>query len=377
MGREVVFRWGPTVDPGYDETTGEVTMRAELFVAVLGASSYVHAEALPSQKLIHWVAAHRHTFEHLGGCPAIVVSDNLRAGVRSAHRYEPDLNATFAEMAAHYGVAIIPARPHRPRDKAKAESGVLLAERWIIARLRNRRFFSLAELNEAIDGLVVWLNNRPFKRLEASRRSLFEELDRPALRPLPPTPYEFATWRNARLGLDYHLEVRSERHYYSAPYRLIGEHLQVRLSAATVEVFHKGRRMASHLRAYRPGWSTDPAHMPDSHRRHAEWTPARILFWARATGPATAALAEGIMARRAHPEQGFRSCLGIIRLGERYGAGRLEAACARAVSVGSYSYRSVQSILRSGLDAKALPAASEPERTHPDHENLRGAGYYH
>lgn len=321
----------------YDERTGEVAMRAELFVAVLGASSYVYAEALASQKLIHWVTAHVHTFEHLRGCPAIVVPDNLRSGVTKAHRYEPEINATFAEMAAHYGVAIIPARAHKPRDKAKAEGGVLLVERWIIARLRNLRFYSLAELNVAIEHLLAWLNDRPFKRLKGSRRSLFEELDRPALRPLPPARYEFATWKDARLGLDYHVEVHSERHYYSAPYRLIGELVGVRLSAATVEVFHKGHRVASHVRAYKPGWSTDPAHMPESHRRHAEWTPSRIVSWATRTGPATAALAEEIMGRRPHPEQGFRSCLGIIRLGQRYGAARFEAACARAAHIGSYS----------------------------------------
>jgi len=278
-----------------------------------------------------------------------VVSDNLRSGVTKAHRYEPDVNATFAEMAAHYGVAIIPARPYKPRDKAKAEGGVLLAERWIIARLRNRRLYSLGELNAAIEDLVAWLNDRPFKRLAGSRRSLFLELDRPALRPLPLARYEFATWKDARLGLDYHVEVRSERHYYSAPYRLIGELLRVRLSAATVEVFHNGRRVASHVRAYTPGWSTDPTHMPEAHRRHAEWTPGRIVLWARKTGPSTAALVEEIMARRPHPEQGFRSCLGVIRLSERYGTGRLEAACARAAHVGSYSYRSVQSILQKGV----------------------------
>jgi len=359
----------------YDERTAEVAMRAELFVAVLGASSYVYAEAVPSQKLLHWVAAHVHTFEHLGGCPAIVVPDNLRSGVTKAHRYEPDINATFAEMAAHYGVAVMPARAYKPRDKAKAEGGVLLVERWIIARLRNRRFCSLAELNEAIADLLAWLNDRPFKKLEGSRRLLFEELDRPALRPLPPDRYEFATWRDARLGLDYHVEVRSERHYYSAPYRLIGEALRVRLSAGTVEVFYKGRRVASHVRAYKPGWSTDPAHMPESHRRHAEWTPSRILAWAAKTGPATAALVEEMMARRPHPEQGFRSCIGIIALSDRYGADRLEAACARAGHAGSYSYRSVQSILRNNLDTKALPA-SEPGRAGPTHENLRGPGYY-
>jgi transposase len=268
-----------------------------------------------------------------------------------------------------------PARAYRPRDKAKAESGVLVAERWIIARLRNEHFTSLAEANLKIRGLVEWINARRFKKLDGSRKSLFEALDRPALRPLPLTRYEFATWRKAKLGMDYHVEVRANRHYYSAPYRLVGEVVEIRLSASTVEIFYRHRRVASHVRSYRSGYTTDPAHMPESHRRHASWTPSRVISWARQTGPSTAKLAEAIMAARPHPEQGFRSCMGIIRLGNRYGADRLEAACARALSVRSYSYRSVESILRAGLDKKPL-TGDEPERTHPTHDNLRGPDYY-
>jgi len=361
--------------PIYDARSGEVAFSAELFVAVLGASSYIYAEATRSQELQYWVAAHVSAFEHLAGCPAIVVCDNLRSGVTRSHRYEPDVNATYAEMAAHYNVAIIPARAYRPRDKAKAESGVLLAERWIIAALRNRRFTSLGEANLEIARLLAWINARPFKKLDGSRQSLFETLDRPALGPLPADRYEFATWRSAKLNIDYHVEVRSERHYYSVPYRLVGEVVDVRLSATTVEVFYRHRRVASHVRVYRPGYSTDPAHMPESHRRHAAWTPARIIAWAQHTGPATAKLAEAIMAARPHPEQGFRSCLGIIRLGDKYGSDRLEAACERALAVRSFSYRSVESILRAGLDKKPLPDDG-PARTHPSHDNLRGPEYY-
>ncbi len=361
--------------PIYDEKTGDVTFEAELFVAVLGASSYLYAEAVRSQELLHWVTAHCHAFEFLGGCPAIVVCDNLRSGVTRPNRYEPDVNATYQEMAAHYGVAVIPARSYKPRDKAKVEAGVLVAERWIMARLRNERFGSLGAANAEIGRLVEWVNARPFKKLPGSRASLFEELDRPALRPLPADRYEFATWRKAKLNIDYHIEVRADRHYYSVPHRLAGEAVDVRLSAATVEVFHRHRRVASHVRRFSPGYSTDPAHMPESHRRHAAWTPSRIVSWAAKTGPATAKLVEAVMAARPHPEQGFRSCLGIVRLGDRYGAERLEAACERALAVRAHSYRSIDSILRTGLDRQPLPADG-PARAHPDHDNVRGPDYY-
>jgi transposase len=359
----------PIVDPA----SGEVS-HAELFVAVLGASSYTYAEALPSQALPHWIAGHVHAFEFFGGAPRIVVPDNLRAAVTRAHRYEPELNPTYAEMAAHYGCAVVPARPRRPRDKAKAEVGVQVAERWILAALRNRTFFSLAEANAAIGERLAWLNARPFKKLDGSRRSLFTELERPALRPLPAEPYRFAVWKLATVSIDYHLEV--EGHYYSVPYQLVGERCEVRVSAATVEIFQRGRRVASHLRGAARGRHTTLAeHMPESHRRYAEWTPSRIVRWAQQTGPATGALAAEILASRPHPEQGFRSCLGILRLGHRYGAERLEAACRRALAVRAASYRSVESILKTGLDRQPLPAAA-PDPPVRRHANLRGAGYY-
>jgi transposase len=364
---------GQTV-PVVDPATGEVT-QAQIFVAVLGASNYTYAEALPSQALPHWIAAHVHAFAYFGGCPAILVPDGLRSAVTRAHRYEPDLNRTYAEMAAHYGAAVIPARSAKPRDKAKVEVGVQVVERWILARLRKRTFFSLAELNAAIRGLLEELNRRPFKKLPGCRRSLFEALDRPALKPLPARPYEYATWKVATVNIDYHVEA--ERHWYSVPYQLVGQKVDLRLSATVVEAFFRGRRVASHLRSFRPyAFTTDPAHMPASHRAHREWTPGRILRWARSSGPQTAELVEGVLSSRPHPEQGFRSCLGILRLGKHYGGERLEAACGRALAMGAFSYRSVESILRTGLDRQPLLALVPPPVPLRPHENLRGPGYY-
>ena len=364
---------GQTI-PIYDRRSGDVVLRAELFVAVSGASSYLYAEALASQELMSWVTGHTHAFAFMGGCHEIVVCDNLRSGVTRPHRYEPDVNATYQEMAAHYGVAIIPTRTYRPRDKAKVEAGVLLAERWILARLRKQRFYSLSEANVAIGTCVEVINDRPFKKMAGSRRQLFEQVDRPALRPLPSEPYEFATWRHAKVNIDYHIE--SDHHYYSVPYQLVGQVVDVRLAAGTVEVFFNNRRIASHLRSNeRHRHTTAPAHMPESHRRHAKWTPSRIISWAAVTGPATAKLVSEILASRPHPEQGFRSALGIIRLADRYSPVRVEAACTRALRIRSYSYRSVESILTHGLDRQPLPESQAP-RTHPQHHNVRGSTYY-
>jgi transposase len=363
---------GQTI-PITDPATGEIRP-AQLFVAVLGASSYTYAEATPSQELPHWIAAHVHAFSFLGGASRLIVPDNLRAGVTRAHRYEPEINPTYAEMAAHYSAGVIPARPRKPRDKAKAEQGVLLAERWVLAALRHRTFFSLAEANAAIRERLTWLNARPFRKMPGSRAVLFAELDRPALRSLPAQPYEFALWKTATVNIDYHVEV--DRHWYSVPYGLVGERCDIRVTAGTIEVFARGRRVASHPRSGEGRrFTTDPAHMPEAHRRHAEWSPGRIVAWAGGTGPAVATLVAEIMASRPHPEQGFRSCLGIMRLGRRYGDERLEAAAARALAIRALSYRSVESILRTRLDGLPLPG-SEPVTTIGDHANVRGARYY-
>ena len=364
---------GQTVEV-VDRRTGEIRA-AQIFVAVLGASSYTYAEATWTQQLPDWIGSHVRAFAFFGGVPELAVPDNLRSGVSKAHRYAPDLNPTYMDLASHYGVAVLPARVRKPRDKAKAEAGVLLVERWILAALRNRTFFSLEEVNREIARLLERLNTRPFKKLPGSRRELFEQLDRPALRPLPAQPYEYAEWKKVRVNIDYHVEI--DGHYYSVPYQLVGKQLEARYSERTVECFHKGRRVASHVRSHLKGRHTTVAeHMPASHRQYAEWTPQRLIRWAEKTGPATAGVIQTILERRAHPQQGFRSALGIMRLGKRFGEERLEAACRRALTLGACSYKSIESILRQGLDRKALPEQQDLELS-ITHENIRGADYYH
>jgi len=354
--------------------TGEV-LPAYLFVAVLGASNYIYAEATLNRDLPNWIGSHVRAFEFFGGCPEIVVPDNWKTGVSRACRYEPDLNQTYAEMARHYGVAIIPARPAKPRDKAKVEQGVLLAERWIIAALRHRTFFDLGSLNQAIVELRDRLNHRPFKKREGCRWDLFCQLDRPALRPLPAQPYCFGDWKTLRVNIDYHVEL--ERHYYSVPYQLIGQQVDARWTAATVEIFHRGLRVASHARSTVPyEATTQDGHRPKSHRAHLEWTPSRMIEWAATTGPATAKLVETILASKPHPEAGYRSCLGVIRLGKTYSLQRLEAAARRALHLRACSYPSIKSILACGLDRQPLPQEAAPSGPPIQHPNIRGAGYF-
>src|SRR3954451_6991624 len=322
-----------------DGRSGEVRT-AQVFVATMGASSYTYAEATWTQSLPDWIGAHARALAFMGGVPAQLVPDNPKVGVDRANWYEPGLNRTYLDMAAHYGTAILPTRVRKPRDKAKVEVAVLVVERWILARLRHRRFFSLAELNEAIAGLVTDLNARPMRRLGVSRRDLFLELDRPALKPLPPAAYEYAEWRLRRVSLDYHVDI--DGHYYSVPYRLVRDQVEARLTARTVELFHKGERVAAHLRGIGRGrHTTVPEHMPSAHRRHAEWTVERIGRTAAGIGPSTAELTALILESRPHPEQGFRACLGILRLARRYGVERLEAACGRGLGIGARSYGSI------------------------------------
>jgi len=357
-----------------DPQTGEVR-EVELFVAVLGASNYTFAEASATQQIADWIQSHVHAFEYLGGSPAAVVPDQLKSGVTRACRYEPELQRSYEELALHYGTVILPARPAAPRDKAKAEVAVQIAERWILARLRHETFFALPPLNQRIAELREELNGRIMRHYRASRRALFEQLDRPALKPLPATRYQHALWKFVRPNLDYHVEF--DGHYYSVPFTLRHERLDLRHTATTIEVFHKGQRVASHLRSdLRGRHTTVPEHMPKSHQAHLEWSPERIGRWAQSIGPHTRALVEAIFADRPHPEQGYRSCLGILRLAKRYGNARLEAACQRALAVAARSYRHVESILKHGLDR--LPAAVESRRdgVPVTHTNLRGRDYY-
>lgn len=346
---------------------------AQIFVAVLGASSYAYAEATWTQMLPDWTASHVRAFEFFEGVTEIVVPDNLKSGVTRPCRYEAGVNRTYADLLAHYGTVAIPARIRKARDKAKVEAGVLLVERWILARLRHRTFLSLADLNAEIRTLLEKLNARPFQKLMGCRRSMYEALDRPALRPLPAERYSFAEWETARVNVDYHLVV--DLHYYSVPYQLVGKELDLRLTATTIEAFWKGRRVASHVRKNEPNrFSTVPAHMPPDHRAYVEWTPERIVDWTTKAGISTRALAERIIRTRDHPQQAFRSCLGLMRLGKIYGEERLEAACARALQVNAISYTSVKSVLKNGLDREPLRIAAA--RPPIDHPNIRGAEYY-
>jgi transposase len=358
-----------------DPETGEIH-DAQIFVTTLGASNYTFAEATLSQDLSSWIQSHVRAFEFFQGVTEILTPDNLKDAVTRSCRYEPDLNATYREMAEHYGSVIIPARVGKARDKAKVESGVLQVERWVLAPLRHHTFFSLAELNEAISKQLELLNNHPFEKLEGSRTSLFETLDKPALKPLPAHRFVFAEWSKAKVNIDYHIEV--DHHYYSVPYQLIHERLDVRLTDVTVEVFFKSRRVALHRRSSLKGkHSTLPEHMPKAHQKYLEWTPSRLIRWAGQVGPETQKLLAHILENRPHPEQGYRSCLGVLRLGKRYSQERLEAACARALAFKAYSYKNVESILKKGLDKQPFEASSSqgclPLR---EHENLRGRQYY-
>ena len=357
-----------------DPETGEVH-EAEIFVCVLGCSGMLYVEATRSQDLASWVGAHIHAWEAYGGVTEVTVPDNLRSGVTKACFYDPELNRTYAELAAHYQSIVLPTRTARPRDKGAVEAGVLTVERWVLAPLRNRQFFSLAELNAAIAALVAEVNARPFRGEKTSRMDLFCELEREALRPLPLSRYELAEWKKVTVSIDYHVSGPDKK-FYSVPYQLVREKLDLRASATTIEVFKGTRRVASHVREHgRRRYITDPAHMPASHREHAEWTPSRLISWGTSVSASTGTFVERLLESRPHPEHAYRACLGLKNLGRKFGEDRLAAACARALAIGSISYSSVKSILAEGLDRVALPGASQVPAP-PTHENLRGPAYW-
>ncbi len=370
-----------------DPKTGE-KRKVEFFIAALGASSYTYAEATLSQTSPDWISSHGRMSEFFRGTTEIWVPDNLKSGVTKADRYEPLLNETYRECANHYGACVIPARALKPRDKAKVEAAVLVAQRWILARLRNRIFTDLNEMNEAIAECLEILNNRKMRHLNKSRLELYEEFDRPALKPLPLARYEFAEWKKARLNIDYHISF--DHHHYSSPYQLVHELCDVRATATVVEIFHRGKRVASHRRSCRRGgYTTLKEHMPKSHREHAEWTPQRVVSWSSKIGPNTARLVEEIMKAKAHPQQGFAVALGIIRLGPKYGNERVERACLRAIEVGARSSSFVSEMLKNNMDGAArgcdetpMPPVTDQETKEVQlallgAENIRGSGYYH
>jgi transposase len=360
-----------------DPVTGE-KLPTELFVGALGASSYTFAIATRSQSLPAWLDCHVQMYGFYQGASALTIPDNLRAGVSGADRYEAELNPSYRELAEHYGTCVIPARVRKPRDKAKVEAAVLVAQRWILAALRHRTFYSLAELNAAIAGLLAKLNEREMRHVKESRRSLYERLDRPALKPLPAAPYEYADWKQVKVNIDYH--VSFDDHYYSVPYALTGETLWCRAAHRTVELLHKGKRVASHARSFvKYAYTTTPEHRPASHRAHLEWTPSRLIQWGGTIGPNAAALVEHVIRSKPHPEQGYRSALGILRLADKHGKERLERACDKAFRIGSPSYRTVKTMLAQRMES--VPLRGEHSVTAESSErlgaaNVRGRGYY-
>lgn len=347
---------------------------AQIFIAVLGASNYTYAEATRTQSLPDWIGSHCRALNFFGGVPELAVPDNLKSGVSHAHRYEPDVNPTYYDLANHYGFAIMPARVRSPKDKSKVEKGVQHVECQILARLRNQTFFSLEELNAAITVLLEKINSQPFQKLSGSRLSQFEKLDKPALKPLPNVSYEFAEWKKAKPGPDYHIEL--DKHFYSVPFTFIKKILDVRFTVQTVEVFYRLKRIASHARKYNYGHTTLAEHMPKAHQKYAEWTPERIINWAAKFGVATAELIEKVIATKVHKQIAFRSCLGILRLGKSYGDQRLEAACKRALAIGAYSYKSIDSILKNNLDQVPVTQSATLKATKETHEYVRGGEYF-
>jgi transposase len=362
---------GQTV-PIYDRVTGAVT-QAQIFVAVLGGSNYTYAEATADQSLPSWTGSHVRSFEYFGGVPQRVVPDNLKAGVHKACRYEPDINPTFRDLAAYYDTVIMPTRIVSPQDKAKVECGVLVVERWILAALRNRKFFSLGELNEAIRELLVILNRRKFKKIDGSRESVFLAYEKATLKPLPARPWEYAQWKKAKVNIDYHIEL--EKYYYSVPYVLVHETVHARYTTNTVEIFHDNKRVACHARSLQHDrYTTVHEHMPKSHQEYVGVTPSKLIEQARGIGVKAGELIEYILNDRKYPPQGYRSCIGIIRLAKNYPLARLEGACARALAIGGHSYKSVDAILKSGLDQQ--PVHKKPQQLTIVHENIRGGGYF-
>jgi transposase len=369
---------GPTI-PIVNPDTGEF-YNAQVFVAVLGASNYTFACASRSQQQADWINAHVKAFEFFGGIPELIIPDNLKSAVLKTHRYKPEINPTYQQMASYYQTAIVPARPYKPKDKAKAEVAVQIVERWILARLRHHTFFTLASLNQVISELLVDLNNRAFKKLPGSRLSLFEQLDKPALKPLPTSPYQYVEIKLARVHIDYHIEY--DKHYYSVPNHLVKQQVEVHASCTMVTVYAYGQRVSSHPRSFiQAGHSTLTEHMPQAHRALSEWSPERFLSWARSIGPATKKIVTTLLHKKRHPEQNYRSVLALLSLAKTYDRLRLEKACQRALDINSPTRTSVVSILKKGLDKVEI---TQPNKMHPQnelaldhHENIRGNEYYH
>lgn len=373
-GEKLFVDYSGATMPIVNPDTGEIRS-AEIFVAILGASNYTFAIASWTQRKADWIDAHVKAFEFFGGVPEIVVPDQLRSAVSKPCRYEPGINISYQHMASHYKCAIIPARPLKPKDKAKAENAVLIVQRWILARLRHQTFFTLSDLNRTIKVLLDDLNQRPFKKLPGSRLSQFKSLDKPVLKPLPSKRYEYVEFKLARVNIDYHIEF--DKHYYSVPHHLVKTQVEVQASQDSVAIFFKGSQVARHARSLRQGgFTTNAHHMPEAHRRHQNWSPERLLSWGGRIGPATKTIVENLLNQKKVPEQAYRACLGLLNLAKQYTPQRLEAACLRAHHIKAPRVENIKSILKSNIDQIPLPLDQQTQHTE-SHRNVRGSDYYH
>ncbi|NRA55759.1 MAG: IS21 family transposase [Gammaproteobacteria bacterium] len=360
----------PVVSP----STGEIRF-SEIFVAVLGASNYTYAEATWSQRLPDWLASHVRTFEFLGGTPVMVVPDNLRSAVSRSCRYDPELNPSYQQLAEHYSVAVVPARPYKPKDKAKAEVGVQIIERWILARLRHHTFFSLAELNQCIASLLVEVNSRPFKQLPGNRKQWFEQLDKPLLKALPTHPYQYVDIKTAKVNIDYHIQY--EQHLYSVPHHLVGEKIECHASDKLMKIYFKTHLLATHVRKHYPGTTSEPGHMPRKHAKHQQWSPGRLKSWAKDVGPDTLLWVAGQLDRKPHPELAYRVCLGLLNLSKSYPVNRLNAACAIANDQSLVKLKNIKAILLSNQDKLPRDKQCVDSALPQNHENIRGPKSFH
>ena len=359
--------------PVVNGLTGEIR-HAQIFVAVLGASNYIFSEATWTQSLPDWLGSHARAFEFLGGVPRLVVPDNLKSGVTTPCRYDPDINRNYQQLAAHYGVAIMPARPYKPQDKAKAEVGVQIIERWILARLRHQTFFSLAELNHCIKALLEAVNHKPFKQLKGSRAEWFESLDRPALQPLPKQRYQYTDIKTVKVNVDYHIQY--DQHLYSVPHHLVGEKLELHAKDQLIELYFQHQRVTSHVRSYRPGITTVPEHMPKRHEKHHQWSAGRLMNWAQDIGDEVLLWVKAQLQQKQHEQQAYRVCLGLLNLSRRYPADRLNRACTIANQNRLYRLKQIKSILQSNQDQLLSETSQQLPLLPQAHENIRGPKHF-
>ncbi len=372
-GEKVFVDYAGTTVEWIDRTSGEI-FTAQIFVGCLGASQYIYAEATATQQLPDWIDSHIHMFEYFGGMPEIVVPDNLKSGVTKAHRYDPDINANYQHFAEYYGVAIVPARRAAPRDKAKVENSVGIVTRQILAPMRNMTFISIGEINTEIKWRLEALNHQLYQKMPTSRRELFVQLDQPALKPLPAHRYQYATWQKATINIDYHFVF--DNAYYSVPYKYIGKRVEIRATNKSVECIYDNQRIATHVRSYKKfSFSTESAHMPKNHQEQAKFSPQRLQNWAAKIGVNTSEFVQYMIKSRAFPQQAYRSCLGLLRLGNRYGNTRLDRACHKALLSGATRYQQVEAILKNNLEEVPLnnTTTNIPVITH---DNIRGSEYY-